>query len=256
VSASTGRAVFDFDGQVAVVGGAAGGIGSAIVSLLAELGAVVVALDIDEAAGRAAVKELTTSGLKAEFIAADLTSHAEVVKAVDAVVGRHGKVDVAANAVGWSSSAPFLEEDESYWRRVIDLNLMSTMFLASAVLPSMTKQKYGRLVFVGSGAGLEGRPQRSAYSAAKAGVIGFAKAMCLEYGADGITANVVSPGGTDTALMRTATREQLDKALANIPLGKFASPIDQAWGVAFLASRHAGHITGHTLAIDGGARRT
>jgi NAD(P)-dependent dehydrogenase (short-subunit alcohol dehydrogenase family) len=240
------------DGQTAIVGGGAGEIGAAAATLLAELGARVWIADTNAARLEALRDSLSSAGRDVRISTADLTVAREVSQVVDSLIQEWSTVDIAVNAVGWTDATPFVEEDEAYWRRVIDLNLMSSIHLAHAVLPRMQAAHYGRLIFVSSLAGRIGRRGRALYSASKAGLIGLAKALALEVATDGITVNTIAPGATDTALMRAQGEENTRFALAGIPRGRFATPRDQAYGIAFLATPEAAHITGQTLAIDGG----
>jgi NAD(P)-dependent dehydrogenase (short-subunit alcohol dehydrogenase family) len=245
--------MIDLKGQTAIVGGGAGEIGAATVEALAELGARVWIADRDGERSADLERELTAKGLEVRSSGVDFTSAAEVDAVVDAAASEWGKVEIAVNTVGWTDARPFVSEDEAYWRRVIDINLMSTVFLTHAALPHMERNGYGRIVLVSSLAGRIGRRERALYSACKAGVIGFAKAVALEVAPQEITVNCIAPGATDTALMRAQGEENTQFALAGIPRGKFATTADQAHAIAFLASPAAAQITGQTLAIDGGA---
>jgi NAD(P)-dependent dehydrogenase (short-subunit alcohol dehydrogenase family) len=182
-----------------------------------------------------------------------MTAAEEVTLAVRKVEHQWGPVDIAVNVVGWTLSTPFLEEEPAYWRRVVDLNLMSAVYLSSAVLPGMVAMGSGRIVFVSSLAGRLGRRDKALYSASKSGLIGLAKALALDFATQDITVNCVAPGATDTAQMRGQGDSYTAYALQSIPRGKFATPQDQANAVAFLVSPEAAHITGQTLAVDGGA---
>jgi 2-hydroxycyclohexanecarboxyl-CoA dehydrogenase len=244
--------MLNLDGHTAVVGGGAGEIGGATARVLAEMGARVWIADADAERARALQEDLTGAGHDVRCSEADLSVASNVRQVIEEAFGEWQRLDIAINAVGWTAATPFVEETEDYWRRVIDLNLMSGVFLAHAVLPYMTAAHYGRLIFVSSLAGRIGRRHRALYSASKAGLIGFAKALALEVAKDGITVNCVAPGATDTALMRAQGEENTRFAQASIPSGRFATPLDQAHGIAFLASSEAAHITGQTLAIDGG----
>ncbi|HVV89107.1 MAG TPA: SDR family NAD(P)-dependent oxidoreductase [Solirubrobacterales bacterium] len=245
--------MIDLKGQTAIVGGGAGEIGAATARALAELGARVWIMDRDGARVERVRGELAGDGLEVRSTEADLTSATAVQETVDAAISEWGRIDIAVNTVGWTDARPFVSEDEAYWRRIVDVNLMSAVFLTSRVLPHMQRQRYGRIVLVSSLAGRIGRRERVLYSACKAGVIGFAKAVALEVAPQEVTVNCIAPGATDTALMRAQGDANTEFALAGIPRGRFAAPEDQARGIAFLASPAAAQITGQTLAIDGGA---
>jgi NAD(P)-dependent dehydrogenase (short-subunit alcohol dehydrogenase family) len=241
------------EGRTAIVTGGAGEIGQAVVETLASRGAQVAVADIDEDKGRKLARQGKESEPERIFLKADMTSPEPVASAVDEVIRRWGRVDIAVNVVGWTLSTRFLDEEPGYWRRVVDVNLMSAVYLASAVLPSMVSARYGRVVFVSSLAGRIGRRDKALYSASKSGLIGLAKALALDFAPEGITANCVAPGTTDTAQMRGQGDGYTAYALQNIPRGRFATPQDQANAIAFLVSDEAAHVTGQTLAVDGGA---
>jgi 2-hydroxycyclohexanecarboxyl-CoA dehydrogenase len=239
-------------GSTAIVTGGAGEIGEAVVLALSALGARVAVADIDEDRGRL-IAQADKAGAERVFLRTDMSSPEQVSSAVAAITRMWGPVGIAVNVVGWTLSTPFLEEKPAYWRRVVDLNLMSAVYLSSAVLPGMVASGSGRIVFVSSLAGRIGRRDKALYSASKSGLIGLAKALALDFASHDITINCVAPGATDTAQMRGQGDSYTAYALRNIPRGRFATPQDQANAVAFLASPEAAHITGQTLAVDGGA---
>ncbi|MES2170786.1 MAG: SDR family NAD(P)-dependent oxidoreductase [Actinomycetota bacterium] len=241
------------EGQVAVVTGGAGEIGAAIVEVLAERGARVLFTDLNESNGTALAERLGAAGLDVLFRQGDMTSENEVTATVASATTKWGRVDIAVGAVGWTQAHAFVDEGSEYWRRIVDLNLMSAVYLTHAALTPMLDAGYGRIVLVSSLAGRIARRERALYSAAKAGVIGFAKAVALEVAKQEITVNCIAPGATDTQQMRDQGEANTAFALDTIPRGKFASTRDQANAVAFLASPDSAHITGQTIAVDGGA---
>jgi 2-hydroxycyclohexanecarboxyl-CoA dehydrogenase len=245
--------VLDFHDEVVLVAGGAGEIGAATAELLASLGASVHIADIDDARGEQVLATLGGYGGKASFSRVDMTIQDDVEQWVQDVLREHGKIHVAVNTVGWTKSSNFVDESDDYWRKVLDVNLMSCVYLAHAVIPAMQKERYGRIILMSSLSGRIGRRYRTLYGAAKAGVIGFSKALAREVALDGITVNGVAPGTTETAMMRAQGEENTRFALAGIPIGKIAMPKDQAAAVAFLASRHASHMTGQTISVDGGS---
>jgi 2-hydroxycyclohexanecarboxyl-CoA dehydrogenase len=245
--------MFDLKGHVAVVTGGAGEIGATVSRVLSELGTETFIVDVDAARGKEVERQVRDSGGSAHFVEADATSHAALTDLTRDVLDSAGRIDIAVGGVGWTAAHPFVEEDPAYWQKIVDLNLMSSVFLTHAVLPGMLERRSGRIILISSLAGRIGRRQRAMYSAAKAGVIGFARAVALEHAQHDITVNCIAPGATDTAQMRSQGPENTKFALDNIPRGKFATPTDQAMAVAFLASPAAAHITGQVLAVDGGA---
>jgi 2-hydroxycyclohexanecarboxyl-CoA dehydrogenase len=245
--------MLDFHDEVVLVAGGAGEIGAATAELLASLGALIHIADIDDARGEETVAALHAYDGKAKFSKVDMTIQDEVEQWVQDILREHGKIHVAVNTVGWTQSSNFVDESDEYWRKVLDVNLMSCVYLAHAVIPPMQRERYGRIVLMSSLSGRIGRRYRTMYGAAKAGVIGFSKALAREVALDGITVNVVAPGTTETAMMRAQGEENTRFALAGIPIGKIAAPKDQAAAVAFLASRHTSHMTGQTISVDGGS---
>jgi NAD(P)-dependent dehydrogenase (short-subunit alcohol dehydrogenase family) len=190
--------LIDLTNKIAVVSGGAGEIGAAICSLLAELGAEIYVLDVNSEVGVSTVAAVDSLGGRAHFIHTDLTSYEDVRNAVATPLQERGRIDIAVGGVGWTAAHRFLDETPEYWRHIVDLNLMSAVHLTHAVLPGMVDRQDGRIVLVSSLAGRIGRSERTLYSAAKAGVIGFARAVALEHAALGVTINCVAPGATDT----------------------------------------------------------
>jgi NAD(P)-dependent dehydrogenase (short-subunit alcohol dehydrogenase family) len=245
--------MFDFNGRTALVAGGAGEIGEAAALRLAELGASVRIADLDAVRGEVVLNALRVFDPSAEFARVDMSDPGAVDDWVKSITAE-ATIDIAINSVGWTTSSSFLSEDVSYWRKVVEINLMSNVYLAHAVLPGMIRARYGRLVFVGSAVSSRvGSATRSLYSASKAGQIGFCHAIAREVAHEGITVNVVAPGATDTALMRLQGTANATRQLEQIPRGAFASPHDQASAIVFLAAAESAHITGQTLAVDGGS---
>jgi NAD(P)-dependent dehydrogenase (short-subunit alcohol dehydrogenase family) len=245
--------MIEFEGQTVLVGGGAGEIGASTAKLLASLGATVSIADTDADAGAAVLQDLQESSAASTFVRADLTDQASVQSWVSQVLESRGSIEVAINTVGWTAAHPFVEEDDAYWRNVVDVNLMSCAYLAHAVIPAMSTNGYGRIVLTSSLAGRISRSNRAMYGATKAGIIGLTKALAREVALDGVTVNCVAPGTTETKLMRDQGEENTRFALAGIPTGKIATTLDQAHAFAFLASKVAGQITGQTLSVDGGS---
>ena len=244
--------VNEFDGQTVLVGGGAGEIGAAVARRFARLGATVSIADVNEDRGRDVARELRALTASSEFVQVDLTRQSEVERWVQGVLARSGQIHVAVNTTGWTESSYFVDEDDAYWRRMIDINLMSCLYLAHAVIPSMTRHRYGRIVLVSASSCRVGRAKRAIYVTTKAGVVGFSKSLAREVAEDGITVNGVAPGSTETARLMREDTDGSRRSLSDIPIGKRASTEDHAHAVCFLASGSAGQITGQTIAVDGG----
>jgi 2-hydroxycyclohexanecarboxyl-CoA dehydrogenase len=167
-----------------------------------------------------------------------------------------GPVEIVVNNAGWDELRPFLETDEDFWDRVIEINLKGCLRVTRRVLPGMLERGFGRVVSIGSDAGRVGSSQEAVYSGAKGGVIAFMKTVAREVARSGVTANTVCPGPTRTPLLETMTEsggERLVDSLTRaVPMRRLGEPEDVAAAVAFLASERAGFITGQTLSVSGG----
>lgn len=239
------------DGGVAVVTGAAGGIGSAIVAALHEAGAKVAAWDLDE-------QRLgpVLDGLEASLaVPVDITSRASVESALAFTVEGLGPVDILVNNAGIDKIEPFLDSEEQTWERIVAVNFLGTVRCCHVVVPSMVDRGRGRVVCIASDAGRVGSSGEVVYSGTKGGVIAFAKALAREVAASGVTVNTVCPGPTDTPLLdqvAEASQRLYDGLARAVPMRRIAQPVDIAPAVAFLVSDGAGYITGQTLSVSGG----
>jgi 2-hydroxycyclohexanecarboxyl-CoA dehydrogenase len=244
--------------RVAFVTGAARGIGRAIALALAADGRAVVVADLleDAAAGTAAAVE--ASGVPALSVRLDVTDRQSVDDAMTQITAALGPVGVLVNCAGWDELKPFLDTDEDFWDRVIDINFRGVLRTTKAVLPGMVDAGWGRIVNIASDAGRVGSSMESVYSGAKAGVIGFTKTIARESARAGVTANVVCPGPTRTPLLEGMagegeSGEKLVSSLERaVPMRRLGEPEDVAGAVAFLSSDRAGYITGQTLSVSGG----
>jgi 2-hydroxycyclohexanecarboxyl-CoA dehydrogenase len=241
------------EGRVALVTGGGGGVGGAICASLAEAGCRVVVADLDEeAAARVAAR---VGGLAVRL---DVTSPESVGEAVARARSAHGTVDICVSCAGWDELRPFLETDEPFTRRVLDINLEGPMRVARATLPGMIERSWGRIVNIASDAGRVGSSLESVYSGAKGGLIAFTKTIAREMARHGITANTVCPGPTDTPLLAsmlgegTASARVIGAMVKAVPMRRLGRPEDIGPAVAFLASEQAGYITGQTLSVSGG----
>jgi 2-hydroxycyclohexanecarboxyl-CoA dehydrogenase len=238
------------------VTGGARGIGRAIALELAASGCAVAVADllVDEA--EAVVAHISADGGRAIAVSADVTDEAAVRAAVQSVAEQLGSVDIAVNNAGWDELRPFLETDEPFWDRVIDINFKGCLRVTSAVLPGMVERGWGRLVNIASDAGRVGSSLESVYAGAKGGVIAFTKTIAREVAQSGVTANCVCPGPTRTPLlegMATSGGERfVDSLTRAVPMRRLGEPEDIAAAVAFLASERAGYVTGQTLSVSGG----
>jgi 3-oxoacyl-[acyl-carrier protein] reductase len=240
--------------KVAVVTGGASGIGQAVVERLVRDDFTVVILDINEEGGNQFAAEIQRRGKQAMFVRLDVTREADVEKTFQKIISDHGRIDVLVNVAGGSLHRHKIEEFPlDHWHAVIDVNLTSTFLCCRAVTGLMKSQKSGAIVNISSDIGFSGDASRSAYAAAKAGIVGFSKTLALELASFGVRANVVAPGRIATKRVRaTYSDAEWEAAAKRIPLGHAGEPEDVAEAVAFLASDSSRHMTGQTLHINGG----
>jgi 2-hydroxycyclohexanecarboxyl-CoA dehydrogenase len=244
--------------RVALVTGGARGIGRAIALALAADGRAVAIGDLLEEEATGTVEEVESQGASALALPLDVTDSDSVAAAVERVRDAMGPIEVLVNNAGWDELRPFLETDEPFWDRVLEINFKGCLRLTRAVLPELIERGWGRIVNIGSDAGRVGSSLESVYSGAKGGVIAFTKTIAREVARSGVTANAVCPGPTRTPMLEgmTAGGEEGAKLIAalerSVPMRRLAEPEDVAAAVAFLASERAGYITGQTLSVSGG----
>jgi 2-hydroxycyclohexanecarboxyl-CoA dehydrogenase len=238
--------------RIAVVTGAASGIGRATAQLLAEAGARVVVADIDPLKGEAAAAELRQAGWSAVFLPVDMTKAASIAGFAQAVAEQLGAVDILVNGAGWGHTKPFWEGTPELWDKLIALNFVGPMRLTKALLPAMMERGSGSIVNIASDAGRVGSLGETVYSAAKGGLIAFTKSLARETARHGINVNCVCPGPTDTPLLAAVPEKHLDAFKKAIPMRRFARPSEIADAVVFFASDRASYITGQVLSVSGG----
>jgi 3-oxoacyl-[acyl-carrier protein] reductase len=243
--------MFTLSGKVALVTGASRGIGRAIAGRLSEQGATVVAAARGDHA-EATAREIAAAGRAAEAISLDVTDSPSVEKLTAEVVSRHGRLDIVVSNAGIARDQLVMRMKREDWDAVLATNLTASFTLAQAAIRPMLKQRGGRIIAVSSVVGQTGNAGQTNYAAAKAGLIGFAKALAREVASRGITVNVVAPGLIDTDMTRALAEKTQDDWAAQIPLARLGTVDDVAAAVCFLASDEASYITGHVLAVNGG----
>ena len=244
----------NFDGKVAIVTGAAKGIGEAAARRLSESGASVALLDVDEKAGKA-----TASSIKrGEFFRCDVSSAAQVERAVNEVAERFGGIDIVVSNAGIQEYGDVVGTSEELWDRVLDINLKGCFLISKYSVPHMLKRGSGAIVVVGSVQSMSAIGGSAAYVTAKHGLLGLVRAMALDYAQKGIRVNCVCPGAIDTPMLRWAANldpnpqkviETCDRMHA---MGRIGQPNEVANAIAYLASDAASFITGAALLVDGG----
>lgn len=238
-------------GRVAFVTGGAGGIGSAICRHLAGAGHRVVVADL-------ATDGTLIDEINGTAVTLDVTDPASCTAAVAAAADAVGGIDVLVNCAGWDELKPFLDSDEDFQHRVIEINLAGPIRLTRLVVPGMIERRWGRIVNVASDAGRVGSSMEAIYSAAKGGLIAFTKTIAREMARHGITANAVCPGPTDTPLVAAivAASADGDRVISSmtkaVPMRRIGQPDDIAPAVVYFASDEAGFTTGQTLSVSGG----
>ncbi|WP_428032849.1 SDR family NAD(P)-dependent oxidoreductase [Ancylobacter sp.] len=243
-----------FNGQVAVVTGAARGIGKAIATVLATQGAGTVLVDRDGDVLAAATAELSAIGLDVRGETADVSSGASMALLAERVLDWKGRIDVLCPNAAVFGAARIVDMEESAWDQLTGVNLKGAFLTVRAFLPAMLARGYGRIVVTSSVTGTRTAiPGMAHYAASKAGLVGLVRAAALETAGSGITVNAVEPGHVMTeGAAGLYDPEFLAATQMHIPLGRLAEPSEIAEAVAFLASARAGYITGQSLVIDGG----
>ncbi len=240
------------EGKVAIVTGAAQGIGRAIAETLARHGADIVVADLDPGRSQETVAAVTELGRRALNVKVNVADFNDVKAMVDQVVKEMGKVDILVNNAGITRDGLLLRMKEEDWNLVLQVNLNGTFYCTKAVLTPMTKQRFGRIVNIASIVGAMGNFGQANYAASKAAVIGLTKTVAREYASRNVTVNAVAPGFIDTAMTHGLPADVKDTLQKQIPLGRLGQPSDVAEAVQFLVSDAAAYITGHVLHVNGG----
>jgi 3-oxoacyl-[acyl-carrier protein] reductase len=240
--------------RIAIVTGAGQGIGRAIARGFAREGAKITIADMNEKCADAVKNEIEAEGGIALVVRTDVSDENSVKTMVEKSLEEFQRLDILVNNAGIFPTSSVEEMSEEDWDRVIDTNLMGTFLCTRAVVAEFLKQGTGRIISITSGRAFQGAKNGAHYAASKAGIIGFSKSLALEIAQQGITANVICPGITDTAQPRGhQTEEQIYAQGQKIPLGRIGQPEDLVGPAIFLASDAASFITGQTLLVNGGS---
>lgn len=238
---------FGHQGRVVLITGGAQGIGEACARRFAREDANVVLVDLADARGRA-----LATALGATYLHGDVGHKPDVDAAVARTLELHGRIDVLVNNAGITRDMLAMRLKDEDWDAVLDTNLKAVFCMSRAVMRTMMKQRYGRIVNITSVVGASGNPGQSNYAAAKAGVAGMTRALARELGSRGITVNCIAPGFIETDMTGKLSSEQQAALLGQIPLGHLGKPSDVAHAVAYLASPEAAYVTGQELHVNGG----
>lgn len=242
-----------FEGRSAIVTGGSRGIGRAIVTMLAQLGADVALADSCSETSQATADEISkATGQRVICSMIDVSDFDQTQEMVKHVLNEFGKVDILVNNAGITRDDLIMRMPEEDWDDVINVNLKGAWNCSKAVIRSMMKKRYGRIVNISSVSGQSGQAGQTNYSASKAGLIGFTKALAREVASRGVTVNAVAPGFVPTALTNDLPEELVEHMLGLTPIGRMGTPEEIAHAVAFLASEGSSYITGQVLGVDGG----
>jgi len=240
--------------RVALVTGAVGGIGRSISLHLAAEGAILALnylVERDEDAEEY-LKELTRQGFRASLYKADVSRSDEAVSLVERVTKDFGRIDVLINNAGITIDKTMRNMSADQWDKVIGVDLSSVFYCSRAVIGQMLERGYGRIINISSVVGQKGNFGQTNYAAAKAGIIGFTKALALETAKKGITVNAIAPGFVKTAMTDKIPKDVIDKIVDSIPVGRLAEPSEIARAIVFLADEKSSYITGQVMGINGG----
>jgi len=241
--------MFSLDGKTALVTGASGAIGGAIASALHGAGAKVLLAGTRRDALDALAAALGAGAFVAAGDLADPATSEALVKAAEDAMGQ---LDILVNNAGMTKDGLLLRMKDEDWLKVIELDLTAAFRLTRAALRGMMRRRWGRIVSVGSVVGATGNPGQANYAAAKAGLVGFSKALAAEVASRGVTANVIAPGFIASAMTGALTQEQRARISNSIPMGRIGTPDEVACCALFLASEEARYVTGQTLHVNGG----
>lgn len=243
--------MFRLDGQVAIVTGGARGIGAGVCKVFCEAGATVALWDVLD--GTETVEEITANGGNIFYQKVDITSRQSTEEAVNAVMEKHGRIDILINNAGIIRDRSFKKMNEDEWNTVINVNLNGLYIVTKAVLPHMIAANYGRIISASSINAMAGAFGQTNYAATKAATQGFTRSLCKEVGRHGITVNCVAPGFIKSVMTDSMPQEVVDAGIKTIPIGRIGTPEDMGYSYLFLASKEAGFVSGITLHANGGS---
>ncbi|HMA68953.1 MAG TPA: 3-oxoacyl-[acyl-carrier-protein] reductase [Candidatus Mcinerneyibacterium sp.] len=246
--------MISLEGRVALITGAARGIGKEIALKLSGAGADIVICDLDEDMIETTINEIKEYGNKAHGIVCDVTSEESVKEMIDEIYRKFEKIDILVNNAGITMDTLFMRMGKDKWDKVIDVNLTGAFNVTKAAIRGMIKQRGGKIINISSVVGLMGNPGQVNYSASKAGLIGLTKSIAKEYGKRNINVNAVAPGFISTEMTDKLSEKAEKELLDNISIKRKGTPEDVANTVLFLSSDLSDYITGQVILVDGGMR--
>lgn len=244
--------------KIALITGAASGIGRATAELFARAGASVVVVDVNDSAGNRVAQEISDGGGRAQFFKADVSRSEDCKRVLDGTIADFGHIHILFNNAGIIRRSTVVELSEEDWDRVMDVNVKSIFLMSRLVIPVMAAQGGGSIINTASGWGLTGGAKAAVYCASKGAVVLLTKAMAVDHGPQNIRVNCICPGDTDTGMLRKEAQqlgESADRFLAEAarrPLGRIGSPQEIAQAALYLASDASSFVTGTALVVDGG----
>ncbi len=244
--------MFSLEGKVALVTGASRGIGKAIATQLQALGATVVGTATSANGANKIADYLTTDNASGMGLVLNVTSDESISEMFAAIKEAYGSIDILINNAGITRDNLFMRMKDDEWSDIIETNLTSVYKVSKAAIRPMMKKRTGRIINIGSVVGTMGNAGQVNYASAKAGLLGFTKALAREVASRGITVNTVSPGFIDTDMTQTLTDEQKEAIFSQVPANRLGKPEEIASTVAFLASDAAAYVTGETIHVNGG----
>ena len=242
----------DLTGKRALVTGAGRGIGREIALELARAGASVVIINRNPERGSAVLTEIKEANVEGWSLLGDVADRETADNLAEEALKLTGRIDILVNNAGITKDNLFMRMKPEEWEQVLGVNLNGVYYITRSLIRHMVKQRFGRIVNIGSVVGSTGNPGQVNYSTTKAGLIGFTKSLAKELGGRNITVNTISPGFIETDMTEELNEKQKEAILSQVPLGRMGSAQEIAWAVRFLVSDHAAYITGTTLHVNGG----